>query len=234
MGDYADSADGGLVMRPLCLGAGAQLTFWDWLEAEQETSTQGWDGALVEISTDGGTTWAGIAPVGGYSHTKFPNPANPLPDGTPFWSGAHGWRLETFDLSAYAGETVQIRFRFASDGYVVYEGWYVDDVNVTSTPTALVADGGLELGLEQNRPNPFNPVTTISYTLPGAADVRVEVYNAAGKLVRILVDGPQEAGLRSAVWDGTNDSGQRVSSGVYMYRLEANGRVLDKRMVLLK
>jgi len=52
--------------------------------------------------------------------------------------------------------------------------------------------------------------------------------------VRTLVDGPQEAGLQNAVWDGTNDSGQKVSSGVYMYRLEANGRIFDKRMVLLK
>ncbi len=92
----------------------------------------------------------------------------------------------------------------------------------------------MEFGLDQNRPNPFNPVTTISYSLPSAADVKIEIYNAAGKLVRTLVDGRQEAGEKSAVWDGTNDVGQKVASGVYMYRLSADGRVSDKRMVLLK
>jgi len=174
--------------------------------------------------------------VGGYSHTKYPNPANPLPDGTPCWSGTHDWRLETFNLSAYSGETVQIRFRFVSDGYVTFEGWYVDDIQLTSAASALVPgdSGSLEFGLDQNRPNPFNPVTTISYALPNAADVKIEVFNAAGRLVRTLVDERQDAGQKNAVWDGTNDVGQKVASGVYMYRLEADGRICDKRMVLLK
>ncbi len=77
-----------------------------------------------------------IEPVGGYSHVKNYNTANPLPEGTPCWSGTHDWRLETFDLSAYSGETVQVRFRFASDGYVTFEGWYVDDIQLT-----FAADG---------------------------------------------------------------------------------------------
>lgn len=234
--DYIDSADGGLTMRPVCLGANAELSFWDWLEAEEESSTSAWDCGLVEITTDGGATWSVIEPMGGYSHAKNYNTANPLPEGTPCWSGSHNWRLETFDLSAYGGETVQIRFRFASDGYVTFEGWYVDDIELTFAAVALVAadPAPLEFGLGQNVPNPFNPVTTISYDLPSAADVKIEIYNAAGKLVRTLVNGRQEAGRKSAVWDGRNDVGQSVASGVYMYRLEADGRVCDKRMVLLK
>jgi hypothetical protein len=234
--EYIDSADGALVMRQVCLGADAELSFWDWLDAEEESGTSAWDCGLVEITTDGGATWNVIAPVGGYSHAKNYNTANPLPEGTPCWSGSHDWRLETFDLSAYSGETVQIRFRFVSDGYVTFEGWYVDDVQLTSAPVAFVAGDSapLEFGLDQNVPNPFNPVTTISYELPSAADVTVSIYNAAGKLVRTLVDGRQDAGRKSAVWDGTNDAGLKVASGVYMYRLEADGRDCDRRMVLLK
>lgn len=233
---YADSADGALVMRPICLGADAQLRFWDWLASEQETSMSAWDCCLVEMTTDGGVTWDVIEPVGGYSHIKNSNPANPLPQGTPCWSGNHGWRQETFNLSAYAGETVQVRFRFASDGYVTYEGWYVDDIELTSAPTALVADGAgsWTFRLSQNAPNPFNPTTVIQYELPRAGDVAVEIYTASGRLVRTLGGGRQEAGPGSVVWDGTNDAGQKVASGVYMYRLVADGMASEKTMVLLK
>jgi len=234
--EYIDSADGALTMRPVCLGADAELSFWDWLDAEEDDGGLAWDCCLVEITTDGGATWNVVEPAGGYSHVKNYNTANPLPEGTPCWSGTHDWRLETFDLSAYSGETVQVRFRFASDGYVTFEGWYVDDIQLTFAATAFVAGDPrpVEFGLDQNRPNPFNPVTTISYSLPSAADVKIEIYNAAGKLVRTLVDVRQEAGEKSALWDGTNDVGQKVASGVYMYRLIADGRVSDKRMVLLK
>jgi len=233
---YMDSADGALKMRAVCLGTDPMLTFWDWLAAEEESSTSAWDCAFLEITTDGGATWSVITPVGGYSHVKNYNTANPVPEGTPCWSGSHAWRQETFNLAAYSGETVQIRFRFASDGYVTEEGWYVDNVQLTSSGTTLVDDDliPLEFKLAQNVPNPFNPVTVIQYQLPQSANVKVEIYNVAGKVVRTLVDEEQDAGYKSAVWDGTNDLGQKVASGVYMYRLEAGSQVSEKRMVLLK
>ena len=141
-------------------------------------------------------------------------------------------------LSAYEGESAVVRFRFASDGFVTEEGWYVDDVNVTSTSTG-VAEGDAtvapaEFALLQNRPNPFNPVTTIGYALPEQAHVTIKVYNVAGALVKTLRDERQEAGSRSVVWDGTNDGGRKVASGVYLCRMSAGAFTDSRVMVLLK
>ena len=233
--DYTDSADGALLTPAVCVGASGELSFWDWLYAEEETSTSAWDCALVEISTDGGSTWSVLIPVGGYSHTKNSNPDNPLPEGTPCWSGYHDWREESFDLSAYEGANAIFRFRFASDGYVTEEGWYVDDVNVSSTSTGVGEDLNLLPGtfaVYQNSPNPFNPVTEIRYALPEPARVEVRIYNIAGALVKTLRDAREEAGFKSVVWDGTNDAGRPVASGVYLYSVIA-GEQSDKRMMVL-
>ncbi len=234
---YANSADGALYTQDICLGTDGEMTMWHYMFAEEESSTLAWDCGLVEISDDGGATWATLVPVGGYSHAKNDNTANPLPEGTPCWSGEIAWTEVTFDLTAYENDTVQIRFRFASDGYVSEEGWYVDDIEITSTgPETGVDDTIIPalFSLKQNAPNPFNPTTVIHYQLPQAADVKVEVYNVAGKLVRTLVDGEQDAGFRSVVWDGTSDDGRAVASGVYMYRLQAGSEIDQKQMVLLK
>jgi hypothetical protein len=235
--NYSDSSDGALVTPTFCVGAEGEMAFWSWLAAEEESSTSAWDCALVEITTDDGATWANIAPVGGYSHLKNDNTANPLPEGTPCWSGSHDWREETFDLGAYEGQRVAFRFRFVSDGLVTEEGWYVDDVSVTSTGTG-VADGTEEtvrrFALSQNVPNPFNPVTRIAYSLAEPSHVAIRVYSVAGKLVATLRDGVEEAGSRSVVWDGTDDRGRKVGSGVYYCSMTA-GEFSDRRvMVLLK
>jgi len=235
---YGDSSDGALVMRPMCIGENGEFSFWHWMYAEEESGTSAWDCGLVEYTIDGGATWSVLYPDGGYSHTKNYNTANPLPEGTPCWSGSFTWRQETFDLSAYAGETIQVRFRFASDGYVTEEGWYVDDINLTSDMGSTdVAESGefpLDFGLKQNVPNPFNPVTVIQYQLPQTAHVRIDIYNVAGKLVRTVVDEPQEAGYKAVTWDGTDESGRKVASGVYLYRMQAADHVSKRMMVLLK
>ena len=89
--------------------------------------------------------------------------------------------------------------------------------------------------LNQNYPNPFSPSTTISYALPsGGERVCLHVYNITGQLVRELVNEPQESGVYTVHWDGRNDRGAHVSSGIYFYRLEAGSRSLVRKMVMLK
>ncbi len=88
--------------------------------------------------------------------------------------------------------------------------------------------------LRQNYPNPFNPATTIEYSLPNAAHVTILIYNVLGQQVRTLVDQTQAAGPYTIEWDGQNDIGKRVSTGVYFYRLDAEGSVETKKMLLLK
>lgn len=89
--------------------------------------------------------------------------------------------------------------------------------------------------LEQNYPNPFNPETTIEYALPLNKKVSVRIYNMMGQVVRTLVkDELQSAGRQKVLWDGKNDAGQRVATGVYIYSLEFGNFKKTNRMTLLK
>ncbi len=88
--------------------------------------------------------------------------------------------------------------------------------------------------LEQNYPNPFNPATAIRFSIPEAGVVRLQVYDVAGRVVRTLMDGAMGAGRVLVTWDGTDETGRRVASGVYFYRLEASGATLTRKMMLLK
>lgn len=93
---------------------------------------------------------------------------------------------------------------------------------------------GRSLMLEQNAPNPFNPLTTIRFDLPGGGPVRLSVYDVAGRLIRTLVDTVLPAGNHQAVWDGRDGAGRGVGSGSYLARLEAGGVVETVGMSLLR
>jgi hypothetical protein len=105
-------------------------------------------------------------------------------------------------------------------------------------PDLVTGAGGgsprLETALDQNQPNPFNPVTTIRYTIERAGPVRLVIYNSAGQRVRTLVDTIRRAGVYVERWNGRDDRGRAVASGVYFYRLEAPPFVQTRKMVLLK
>ena len=91
-----------------------------------------------------------------------------------------------------------------------------------------------EYALSQNFPNPFNPTTTISYSIPEKSEVKLTIYNLTGKRITDLVQGQVNAGIYSLNWDGTNDTGHPVSSGLYLYTLEtANFRAM-KKMIFMK
>ena len=88
--------------------------------------------------------------------------------------------------------------------------------------------------LQQNFPNPFNPRTTIHYELPNQELVQIIIFNLLGHQVKRLVYGFRGAGVNSIVWDGTNDHGQPVSAGIYIYQLQAGGFLQTRKMILLK
>ena len=91
-----------------------------------------------------------------------------------------------------------------------------------------------EFIVRQNYPNPFNPATQISYALPKAQKVEVVVYNVFGQEVRTLISEYQGPGNHSLVWDGTDNAGERASSGVYYYRVIAGKYNVTKKMTLMK
>jgi hypothetical protein len=91
-----------------------------------------------------------------------------------------------------------------------------------------------EFTLSQNYPNPFNPSTTISFTLPHRAMVTLEVFNVLGQRVIELASGELPPGEHRVIWMGTDDRGERVASGVYLYRLQSDDFVESRKMMLLK
>ncbi|OGF97928.1 MAG: hypothetical protein A2Z06_02915 [Candidatus Glassbacteria bacterium RBG_16_58_8] len=110
----------------------------------------------------------------------------------------------------------------------------------------LVGIGGEELGggagpslpatiaLRQNYPNPFNPSTTIAFQTAEEAHADLAVYDLRGRRVRSLIDGSLPAGDHAMVWDGRDEQGSRVGSGIYLYRLLSNGAVTTRRMIVAK
>jgi len=98
------------------------------------------------------------------------------------------------------------------------------------------ASGALpeEFSLSHGYPNPFNPVCNIEYALPTDCQVTLAVYNILGRKVRVLVDDYQSAGYKSVKWDGKDNQGRDLASGIYFYRIEAEDFVQTKKMVLMK
>ncbi len=88
--------------------------------------------------------------------------------------------------------------------------------------------------LYANYPNPFNPITTISYDLSEQAQVTLGIYDLLGKQIKTLVNQSQDAGNKIAVWDGTNNLGRQVSAGVYLYQIQAGEFTQTRKMLLLK
>lgn len=116
--------------------------------------------------------------------------------------------------------------------------------NYDSTLTKVEEEPGLVPGsftLSQNYPNPFNPTTTIPFTVYGSPSIvhssihtTLRIYNILGDLVRTLIDEKKMPGNHQVVWDGRDDKGEKVGSGIYFYRLEAGGYSETKRMILVK
>jgi hypothetical protein len=88
--------------------------------------------------------------------------------------------------------------------------------------------------LHQNFPNPFNPSTTISYQLTKTEKISIKVYDMLGKEVKTLVNGVVNSGTHTAVWNGTNNAGSQVASGIYLYTLQVGKYKLNKRMTLMR
>jgi hypothetical protein len=129
---------------------------------------------------------------------------------------------EYADLTLAGGHTYWYRLGALDD-----EGeWMSQTLSITVPKGALA--------LYQNHPNPFNPTTIISFTLPERARVTLAIYDVAGKLVKTLVDHRVVEGYREETWDGKDANGNPASSGVYFYRLTTGDRTLTKKMVLVK
>jgi hypothetical protein len=122
----------------------------------------------------------------------------------------------------------------APGGSYRYKISVIEGDNEYFSPVAEVKLPGSRVTLSQNVPNPFNPETTIRFTLPASDHVSLSIYSASGALVKTLVDGVQPSGTHDFTWNGQDSKGNTVSSGVYFYRLTAGKFNETRKMVLLK
>ncbi len=194
----------------------AFLSYWRWfgmggLSADDEFE--------VDISGDDGATWI---------------PLERVPNNDTVWRKITVAIHDLMPLSAQ----MRVRFRACDlgSGGLIEAG--IDDVAVeTFTPNpADVIDGApaLRTALAQNQPNPFNPVTMIRFALSNPGQARIEIFDAAGRLVRVLADEPMTAGVHQIEWNGMDDMGRPVGSGVYFYRLRSGVFEQSRRMTILK
>jgi hypothetical protein len=198
--------------------------------------------ASVGIEDSLGMTGLQVAYNEGYLHDSL---SVRIQDGCPWISGdpVHG---------TVSGPGIQ-EIQILVDVSDVTPGYYECDLVISSNdpyqpevviPVSLTADptGTHEIellptayALDGNYPNPFNPVTSISYDLPERTKVHLLVYNVSGALVRALVDGEtQEPGHYRVIWDGRNDAGERVGSGVYLYKLRSDAFEASSKMIMIK
>jgi hypothetical protein len=135
---------------------------------------------------------------------------------------------ESYELIGTLGQPHPVGLHSGTlyDLYAGFWNWSGTTTDVEEIPPAF--------SLRQNYPNPFNPVTTIEYSIPGKSIVDLSIYDVAGRKVRTLVSDEQLPGSYSLVWDGRNDGGRQVATGVYFYRLTAGRSTNVKKMVILR
>jgi hypothetical protein len=150
------------------------------------------------------------------------------------------------------GESMDIAGDINDDGYddvLILEPNYPDynkpwgKVYIYSYKNLTYVDGYTEINdfyLSQNYPNPFNPTTIIKYALPADSNVELKIYDLMGREVRTMVNGYNGIGYKEIMWDGKNEAGTQVSSGIYLYRLIArsleDGKIFEKsaKMIMMK
>jgi len=126
---------------------------------------------------------------------------------------------------------------FSAGAHPHYQLWFVQ-FDTPSTATAvlgeqMIAEPSPEVRLHQNSPNGFNAETAIRFALPASGTVELTVFNLAGQKVATLVKGVRNAGTNAVRWDGRDDSGRALASGVYLYRLKVDERQVETRKLLL-
>ncbi|MDD3534520.1 MAG: carboxypeptidase regulatory-like domain-containing protein [Candidatus Cloacimonetes bacterium] len=190
---------------------GGQLKFW----ARTYMLDYGLERFKVGVST-GGTAPADFTFISGANYIEAPLE----------------WTEYTYNLAAYANQDIRIAIQCVSDDAFIF---FVDDVTIERADDIedLVAPV-YTTELKGNFPNPFNPETTIRYSVKDRGPVSIDIYNVKGQLVRSLINEVKEAGEFNAVWNGTDNNGRAVSSGVYYFKMNAGKYSSTKKMIMMK
>jgi hypothetical protein len=254
--DIGEIADHTLTSPPLQVAASGSFsfTFSHNFDFERD-ATSFYDGGLVELSNDGGTTWTdiGFALSPGYNNTLFNQSGNPLGGHTAYCGQSLSYpsfSTVTANLgTTYQGQTVRVRFRVVTDAGVGAQGWQISTLtfnNITNLPfhalgpnavdCSPVSVGGpapQELSFAVSGANPAQGSARFRFGLPAAGRVELAIYDISGRRVATLASGDLPAGFHDRAWT-RNDDGGAPASGVYFARMLAGGRLLSSRVVMLR
>jgi hypothetical protein len=169
---------------------------------------------------------------------SIPGRINIAQAGTTPLSGSGVLVYAVFVVKGSQGDTTTIHF---------------DEIWLNEDPPDVITDGLFTVGpssdvgdedeipgkpgeftLYQNYPNPFNPITVIQYALPRDCEVEITLYNVSGQKIKTLVKRKEKAGYREVRWDGKNDEGEQVASGIYLYTIKAGEFTQSKKMLIIK
>ncbi len=202
-----------LISQPFTLGDEGEVTF----KAKSITNQYGLERFNVLVST-GSTNPNDFTSISGTSYTEAPI----------------AWTSYMYGLNNYANQTIRVAIQCVSNDAFVF---MLDDFKVVSaggTDNDDTTAPVLTNALKGNYPNPFNPETTISYSVEKAGKVTLEVFNILGQKVKTLVNDSRNAGNHNVVWNGKDDAGRAVSSGVYFYRMKNGNYSKTNKMILMK
>jgi len=215
-----------------------------WNNADGDTDYAAWANTpeiFISVSPDNGETWSEVIKLNNIETPQFAGlkhmwvyPANQV----LYVDEVDGHKIGKLGLMFYDDNTWG-SFSITPSVHPTNDGGTVMFTELQITfPIGDAADDNtitpVASLLNQNYPNPFNPETTISFDMPKAAPATLSVYNVKGQLVKTLFNGTAVYGKNSVVWNGTDNSGSKVSSGIYFYRLSANGNVESRKMMLMK
>ncbi|HEX7071955.1 MAG TPA: FlgD immunoglobulin-like domain containing protein [Rhodothermales bacterium] len=231
--DLTDLATSGTLSKSFLFGHDISNVKFCYVDpCPYPASQPSWDGT---VQTGGGKATLRILVPGGYQGISLAAPStNVVLNGVYKTSG-----YPTTKTAAGASDTdVTVELSAISQGrssffLEVTDGCsrvlYVDpqiDWEASTIPSTVE--------LAQNSPNPFNPTTNIQFNLNASADVRLAVFDLLGRQVRLLIDATLEPAAYTVTWDGTDDGGRQMPSGVYLYRVTAGGNSVARTMTLLK
>lgn len=233
--DYDPEISAALVSPPFRVVSGSAVTFWHWMDLYAPDDEIAGDGAVIEATTDGGATWLPRTPLNGYTH-EWTGDSVPFSLGQPVWSGSFDWRQETVLLGDLAG-TARIRFRMGTRGELpTGEGWYVDDVVVTTdaagAPVATEVEPAARL--LPIWPNPAHGFVNLGFYLAESSPVKLSVHDIRGRLLRRYDLGLRIPGAHAVVFDGRDRTGRPLPAGIYLYKMTAGRTSETGRLVLVE
>jgi hypothetical protein len=212
-GSYANNANNSMTLTtPINTSAApvVYLSFWHRYNVEED-----YDFCNLEVSSNNGSTWQKVKSYTGVQSA---------------------WTAQSLDITAYSNGTqnLKVRFRLTSDDFTTADGWYVDDIKLTSYNSVVTSiDPNINTperySLSQNYPNPFNPSTSIAYAIPVKELVRIKIFDMLGKEIAVLVNEVKQAGSYAVNFDASG-----LSSGIYYYRLESGSFTETRKMILVK